>query len=91
MFFQNIVAAVGKVASKEYISEWNRLRRTYGSGSDSLLALVEKYLAHLVLNQEDTFTKPFEILSNNLSKFCLNFSDLSGRRQTNITYIILFQ
>ncbi|XP_035705378.1 protocadherin-like wing polarity protein stan isoform X3 [Folsomia candida] len=65
-FIKNIITSVGKVTSKEYVHEWNRLRRTYGSGSDSLLALMEKYLAHLVLNQEDTFTKPFEILSNNM-------------------------
>jgi len=65
-YFQNIVTATGKVTSREYSIDWERIRRIYGSGSDSLLALMEKYLAHLVLNQEDTFTKPFEIIASNL-------------------------
>ncbi|ODM96856.1 Protocadherin-like wing polarity protein stan [Orchesella cincta] len=65
-FVKNLITATGRITSKEYSSEWARLKRNYGAGADNILRLMERYLAHLVDNQEDTYTKPFELITSNL-------------------------
>jgi len=58
--------STGKITSKEYKKDWNRIRENYHMGADTLMTLLEEYMRHLVLNQEDTYTKPEEIISTNL-------------------------
>ncbi|CAL8121926.1 unnamed protein product [Orchesella dallaii] len=65
-FIKNLIAATGRITAKEYSSEWARLKRNYGAGADNILRLMERYLSHLVDNQEDTYTKPFELITSNL-------------------------
>ena len=61
--------ATGKITSKEYANDWQKVYRIHGLGSHTLMKQMDKYLSHLVLNQEDTFTKPFEIITPHLGAF----------------------
>jgi hypothetical protein len=54
--------------SRQYADDWARIGASYAYGSDTLLKIMDQYLAHLTLNQEDTYTKPFEIITRNLGK-----------------------
>jgi hypothetical protein len=55
------------------------------------MQLMEKYLSHLVLNQEDTFTKPFEIIASNLGNYpaayCICFKQ---KKEIQIKNVFLF-
>ena len=58
--------SASKITGKQYTKEWERIGDTYGFGSDTLLKIMDDYLTQLTLNQEDTYTKPFEIITPNI-------------------------
>jgi len=63
-----LALSAGKISSKQYANDWDRIGTSYSYGSDTLLKIMDQYLAHLTLNQEDTYTRPFEIITPNLGK-----------------------
>lgn len=67
--FQNIVESVSVILQPVYASHWQRINGLKGFGADSLLSKMDDYVATLALSQGDTYTIPFEIPTQNISKF----------------------
>ncbi|RZF37236.1 hypothetical protein LSTR_LSTR006562 [Laodelphax striatellus] len=65
-YIQNIVSATSEVVNEKHTNLWFKIEELTGENAETLLFTVENYLKTLALNQRDTFTDPFETISENM-------------------------
>lgn len=67
-YIHNLVHSVGIVLAEKYFSHWNRIKALTGEGVEDMIGLIERYIKVLSVSQHDTYTNPFEIVSQNMGK-----------------------
>lgn len=70
MFFlsQNLVDTASTIVDPKYKNHWRRVESLTGGTSEDLIHAFDGYISTLIESQEDTYTNPFEIVTENLGK-----------------------
>ncbi|CAG0915025.1 unnamed protein product [Notodromas monacha] len=65
-YIKNLVESMDVIVGPEYEEHWSRVRDLTGSGLEVLIALVSEYGRALAISLADVYTRPFEIVTNNM-------------------------
>ncbi|KAJ8975858.1 hypothetical protein NQ317_015895 [Molorchus minor] len=65
-YIHNIVNSINVVLTEKYLDHWIKIKRLTGGSAEKVIGLIEKYINILLINQHDTYTNPFEIVSPNM-------------------------
>ncbi|KAK4300812.1 hypothetical protein Pmani_027014 [Petrolisthes manimaculis] len=60
-YIQNLVESSSVILQPVYGPHWQRINGVNGFGADSLLTMLDAYVATLATSQGDTYTTPFEV------------------------------
>lgn len=71
LFSQNLVESSSVILQPVYEPHWQRINGVNGFGADSLLTMMDAYVATLATSQGDTYTTPFEVPTQQVGQCCL--------------------
>ncbi|KAL7299168.1 hypothetical protein TKK_0007766 [Trichogramma kaykai] len=61
-YVEHLVAITGAVLQTKYASNWLRIEKLTGDGSEKIMMAMAEYLKTLAVSQHDTYTSPFEVV-----------------------------
>lgn len=65
-YISNLVHSASVVLDEKYMKQWQRIEELTSNSSESLIMSITKYIDVLAISQRDTYTSPFEVVSENL-------------------------
>ncbi|KAJ9579827.1 hypothetical protein L9F63_004533, partial [Diploptera punctata] len=65
-YVQHVVETASTILDTKYRYHWERVTELTGETAEDLLLSFDKYISTLAHSQKDTFTSPFEVVSDNM-------------------------
>lgn len=68
IILQNLVQTASSILDIKYKDYWDRITDLTGETAEDLMLSVDRYIATLAHSQEDTYTSPFEVVTDNMGE-----------------------